>query len=154
MKAKSNILVCIDITSASITALRYACYKAKKTGFCVNIVAVIESSHKGLLFASRAVGKDKRLQIEDHLKKLTKKVNEEINIMPAITIKEGNIATEIIQAAKEDKNCAMIILGKSSTSLSDNTVIPTISRKIGNKIRVPVVIVPENMSEECLKRLT
>jgi len=153
MTQKSNILVCIDITSASSIALRYACYKAKKTGFSVHILAIIESSYKGLLFASKAVGKDKRHQVEEHLNRLIKQVNEETGIIPTVSIREGDISSEILKEIKEDKDCSMVILGKSSTSLSDNTVLPIISRKIGDKIKVPVVIVPENMDEDYLKRL-
>ncbi len=153
MARKSNILVCIDITSASSITLRYACLKAKKTGFSVHILAVIESSYKSMLFVSEAVGKDKRMQVEEHLSKLIEEVNKETGIIPTISIREGDISSEIIKAVKDDEDCAMVILGKSSTSLSDNTVLPIISRKIGNKVRVPVVIVPENMDEGYLKRL-
>jgi nucleotide-binding universal stress UspA family protein len=153
MAQKSNILVCLDVTSASNIALRYACCKAKKTGFSVHILAVIESSYKGLLFASEAVGKDKRKHVEEHLKRLIKEVRDETGMVPTVSIAEGEISAEIIRAIKKDKDCAMLILGKSSTSLSDNTVIPVISRKIGDKIKVPVVIVPENMDEDYLKRL-
>lgn len=153
MTQKSNILVCLDVTSASTITLRYACYKAKKTGFSVHILAVVESSYKSLLFASQAVGKDKRMQVQDHLKKLTKQVGEETGIIPTISIREGDISSEIVKEIKEDKDCAMLILGKSSTSISDDTVLPVISRKIGNKIKVPVVVVPENIDEDYLKRL-
>lgn len=153
MKEKPNILVCIDTTAASTVAVRYACYKAQKTGFTVNILAIIESSYKSLLFASQAVGKDKRMQLEEHLRKLTKKINEETGIMPAITITEGDIGDEIIRAIKGDKKCAMVVLGKSRSSLSDNLVLPMIARQIGSKIKIPVVIVPENMDEAHLKLL-
>lgn len=153
MSQRSSILVCVDITSASSIALRYACCKARKTGFAVHILAVIESSYKSLLFVSKAVGKDKRMQVETHLNKLIKEVNEETGIIPTVSIREGDISAEIIKEVKEDEDCAMVILGKSSTSLSDNTVLPIISRKIGDKIKVPVVIVPENMDEDYLKRL-
>jgi nucleotide-binding universal stress UspA family protein len=153
MKQKSNILVCVDTTSGSNIALRYACYKAKKTGFSVHILAIIESSYKSLPFGSRAVGKDKRIEVENHLSKLVKEVNEETGIIPTISIREGDISSEIISQIEEDKNCSMVILGKSSKSESDNTVLPIISRKIGDKIKIPLVIVPQNMHEQHLKRL-
>ncbi|MDA9231508.1 universal stress protein [Rickettsiales bacterium] len=153
MTQKSSILVCIDVGSGSDIALRYACYKAKKTGFSVHILAVIESSYKGLLFASRAVGKDKKMHTEEYIRDLIKKAREETGIIPTSKIREGDIATEIVNEVKEDKDCSMVILGKSSTSISDNTVLPVISRKIGNKIKVPLVVVPENMDKNYLSRL-
>lgn len=153
MKQKSNILVCIDTTSASSIAVRYACYKANKTGFTVHILAVIEASYKSLLFAAQAVGKDKRMQLEEHLRKLMKEIHAETGITPTVSIREGDIAEEIIKEIKNDEDCAMVVLGKSRSSLSDNMVLPMISKRIGTKIKVPVVIVPENMDEDHLKRL-
>ena len=38
----------------------------------------------------------------------------------------------------------MVIFGKSNNSLSDNTVLPKIINRIGSKIKVPVIIIPEN----------
>ena len=68
-------------------------------------------------------------------------------------IEMGETYEGIINKIKDDKDCAMVVLGKSKTSLSDNTVLPIISRRIGNQIKVPVVVVPENMDENYLKRL-
>ena len=157
MTEKSNILVCldcIDITRSSNITLRYACYKAKKTGFSVQILVVIESSYKSLLFVSKIVGEDKRAQVQEHLKNLIEEVGKETGIIPTISIREGDVAREILEEIKADQDCAMVILGKSSTSLSDNTVLPIISRKIGSIIKVPVVVVPDNMHTDYLKRLS
>lgn len=148
-----TILVCIDTTNASEVTLRYACYKAKLTGFAVQVLAVIESSHKNLLFAAKAIGNEKRQQLEKHLTKLTESTYKETNIMPAISIREGDIVTEIIREIKAMPNCAMLVFGKSYNSLSDNTVLPKIAQKIGRKIRVPITIVPENLGEDFFKKL-
>ena len=148
-----TIIVCIDTTNASETALRYACYRAKDINFDVQILAVMESSHKNLLFGSRAMGNDKRQELEKHLNKLIDKIYKETQVMPSISVREGHITTEITKEIKATPNCAMLIFGKSQSSLSDNTVLPRIMRRIGSRINVPVTIVPENLSEEFLKRL-
>lgn len=148
-----TIIVCIDTTNASETALRYACCKAKNRGFAVKILAVIEDSHKNLLFASRAIGNEKRQQLEKHLKKLIDSICRETGVAPCVSVREGDIVTEIIREIKSTANCTMLIFGKSHNSLSDNTVLPKISQKIGNKINVPVTIVPENLSNEFLEKL-
>jgi K+-sensing histidine kinase KdpD len=148
-----TIIVCIDATNASEITLRYACYKAKLTGFTVQVLAVIENSHKNLLFGAKAIGNEKRQQLEKYIKKLTESTYKETSIMPAISIREGEITTEIIREIKTTPNCAMLIFGKSYNSLSDNTVLPKIAQKIGNKIRVPITIVPENLGEDFLKKL-
>ncbi len=152
-KHAPTIVVCVDTSNASEITLRYACYKSKLTGFTLQILAVMEASHKNLLFASKAIGNDKRKQLEKHLQKLLASINKESGITPVISIREGDIVTEIIREIKSIPNCAMLILGKSKNSLSDNTVLPKIAKKIGEKIRVPVMIVPENLNEEFLKKI-
>lgn len=147
------IIVCTDTSAASEVALRYACYKAKILGFGVNIFAVIENSHKNLLFGARAIGNEKRLQVEKHLKKLVDLVHSETDIIPSISIREGEIASEIIREVKNNENCMMVVFGKSYNSMSDNAVLPKIAQKIGSKIKVPITIVPENLTKEYLKKL-
>lgn len=149
----ATIIVCIDTTNASETALRYACYKAKTSGFAVQILAVMEASHKNLLFGAKAIGNEKRKQLENHLEKLIAAVCAETGIVPSVSIREGDIVTEITRELKFTPDCAMIIFGKSHNSQSDNTVLPKIAQKIGNKVNVPVTIVPQNLSNEFLQKL-
>lgn len=149
----SSIIVCIDSTNASETALRYACYKAKDSGFTVQILAILEASYKNLPFGAKAIGNEKRKQIEERISKLINSVCKETGITPAISIREGDISAEIIRELKSVSDCKMIVFGKSHNSLSDNTVLPKIVGKIGSKIHVPITVVPENLSDEFLKSL-
>ena len=139
-----SIIVCIDTTNASEKALEYACFQAKNHNFNLEILAVIEASHKNLLFGAQAISRQKRQQMEKYLKKLINGICLEYEINPAISMREGEISHEIILQLKNSPNCQMIIFGKSCNSLSDNTVLPKIVSKIGSKIMVPVVIIPEN----------
>ena len=146
-EAVPTILVCIDTTNASAVTLRYACLKAKKLGFAVQILSVLESSHRNLLFGSHVIGLEKRKQLEDYLQTLIDDVQKDVAIIPVVSIREGDIATEILREIKGMPSCMMLIFGKSHNSKSDNTVLPRIAQKIGTKIRAPIVIVPENLDE-------
>ena len=152
-KPMPTIIVCIDTTIASNIVLRYACYKAKRTGFSVQILAIIESSYRSLPFVSKLVGKEKRIKTEKHIKKIVDQVYEETGIMPCISMREGDIVSEIIDEISSNPNCVMLVLGKSHNSLSDNTVLPRISNQIGEKIKVPISIVPEDLSDEYFTKL-
>jgi K+-sensing histidine kinase KdpD len=148
-----TILVCIDGANGSTVTLRYACHKAKRGNFAVRILAVIEASHRNLLFGSRAIGHDKRKQLENHLKKIIEQSSNETGITPTVSIREGDIVSEIIREVRSVANCTMLIFGKSYNSLSDNNVLPKIAHKIGNKIRIPIAIVPENLDDDFFERL-
>lgn len=149
--ATPTILVCIDTTNASVVTLHYACLKAKKLGFAVQILSVMESSHKNLLFGSHIIGQEKRKILEEYLQKLIIDVQKEVDIIPVVSIREGDIASEILKEIKSMPSCMMLFFSKSHNSKSDNTVLPKIAQKIGTKIRIPIVIVPENLDEGLCK---
>ena len=148
-----TIIACIDTTNASESALIYACYIAKSKNFAVQILAVIEPSHKNLLFGAKAMGNQKRESLEAHLHKLMDIAHKETGIMPTMSVQEGDIVSEITRKIKRTPNCALLIFGKSNNALSDNVVLPKIVQRIGNKINVPVTIVPGNLSHEFLEKL-
>lgn len=151
-KTNGTIIVCIDTTNASQAALLYACDKATTMGYTVQILAVLEASHKNLLFGARAIGNEKRQQLSKHLDNLIKSICQKCAITPRISIREGEIVTEITRELKTNPDCKMMVFGKSHNALSDNTVLPKIVGKIGHKINVPVTIVPENLSSEFLQK--
>ncbi len=153
IKKPAAIIVCIDTTNASEIVLRYACYKARLGRFEVKILSVVEGSHKNLLFGAKAIESEKRQDLEDKLKKLVDKVCGETGILPTISIRNGDIVTEITRELKFTPECVMLVLGKSNNSMSDNTVLPKVAKRIGNKVQVPVVIVPQSLDEEFLKKL-
>lgn len=157
-KAKTNsnsptLIVCIDSSNSSEVTLRFACNKAKKNGFALQILTIMESSHKNLLFGSKAIEVEKRHDLENNINKLVDKICSAAKIIPSISIREGEIVSEIMKEIEGTPNCVMLVLGKSNNILSDNTVLPRLAKKIGNKINVPVVIVPENLGEEYLKNI-
>jgi len=41
----------------------------------------------------------------------------------------------------------MVVFGKSQNSQSDEIVLPKIINTIGNKIKIPVIIIPENVDK-------
>jgi K+-sensing histidine kinase KdpD len=153
-KSNKVIIVCIDTNNPSANTLRYACHKAKLTGFQVRLLAITEASHKNLLFGSIAIARDQKQKIKKYLNQLTEVVFNETGILPEISLREGDIVKEIIQELKNINECVMIIFGKSKNSMSDNTVLPNIVKKMGNKIKIPVTIVPENLSDEYLKMIS
>jgi hypothetical protein len=143
----SSIIVCIDINKASENALKFGSYLAKKNNLNLHILAVIEGSHKNLLFGSEAISSQKLNQIKKHINKLIENICVVQNIIPNVTIKEGDVIAEITKQVNQIGDCKMIIFGKSQNKESDNIVLPKIVGKIGLKIQSPVIIIPENFTE-------
>jgi len=145
----ATIIVCIDMNSASENALGYACHLIKKNNnnLKLHILTVIEGSHRNLLFGSEMIGSQKHLQMDKYLKKIIDNICKKHDITPIVSIREGDIISEITNEVKTVADCKMIIFGKSQKSKSDNTVLPKIVGRIGDKINAPVFIIPENIGE-------
>jgi nucleotide-binding universal stress UspA family protein len=145
----ATIIVCIDMNSASENALGYACHLIKKNNnnLKLHILTVIEGSHRNLLFGSEMIGSQKHLQMDKYLKKIIDNICKKHDITPVVSIREGDIISEITNEVKTIVDCKMIIFGKSQKSKSDNTVLPKIVGRIGDKINAPVFIIPENIGE-------
>ena len=152
-QSKPTIVVRLDTSSNSTIVLLYACHIAQKSCFAVQILAVMDAPAKGLLFASKMMEKDKRIQIERKLKKIIESTSKETGIVPTISIREGDVVREIAAEIKSIPEAIMLILGKSYSHQSDNNVLPKLSSQIGSKIKVPVLIVPENLGTENIEKL-
>ena len=102
----ATIIVCVDTNSASENALRYACYLIKKNiNLKLQILAVIEGSHRNLLFGSEAIGSQKKLQTEKFLKKIVENVCVKNEVVPTVSIREGDIVAEITKEVKAIGDC-------------------------------------------------
>ena len=113
----------------------------------LHILTVIEGSHRNLLFGSEMIGSQKHLQMDKYMKKIIDNICKKHDITPIVSIREGDIISEITNEVKTIADCKMIIFGKSQKSKSDNTVLPKIVGRIGDKINAPVFIIPENIGE-------
>ena len=143
-----TILVCVDSSNASLIALKYASIKAQKLGFRIEILSILEPSHKNLLFGSQTIGKEKRGKMEKHIQKAIADIFKDKDYIPSVEIREGDITNEILKEVKNNPNCVTLVFGKShSSSQSDNTVLPKMAQNISRKIRIPILIVPENIDE-------
>ncbi|MFM7702135.1 MAG: universal stress protein [Alphaproteobacteria bacterium] len=144
----STIIVCLDLSNNAEKILHQAIKIVQKNQAKLHILAVIEGSHKNLLFGSLAISNQKHLQIQKHLKKLIDNVCATNNIMPTMSVREGEIVEEITKEVKAFNDCKLLIFGKSEKSQSDNVVLPKIVGKIGNKIMAPVMVIPYNIAED------
>lgn len=146
----ASIVVCIDTFNSSEDALRYSCVRAVKNNLKLHILVVIDAAEKNLIFGAKIIENQKREKIEKKIHDLIDKVCSEFKITPIISIREGDIAIEITKELKLN-NIAMVVFGKSQNSQSDNIVLPKIINRIGNKIKIPVIIIPENVDKVFLE---
>ena len=84
----------------------------------MHILAVIEGSHKNLLFGSVAISTQKHLQMQKHLKKLIDNVCASNNIIPTMSVREGEIVEEITKEVKIFDDCKLMLQHQKEMKLT------------------------------------
>ncbi len=148
-------LVCVDGTAHSRVAVRFACLRAKNTKGNVLLLNVIEPAEFQHWMAVEDVMKEERREeTESLLQDLAAEVNEWAGVMPVLTVREGNIGEEILAAVEEDPEISFLVVGAAPPEVKRGSLISWLAGQLAGRLRIPLVIVPGNLTDEQLINLT
>lgn len=149
------ILVVVDETEEMRNALRYACRRAQRTGGRVALLyAVQPAQFQHWLGVGRMMEEEARLEAEQRMQTLAAEVFAQTGTMPTVHIREGKPADELIQVLAEDPSVSLLVLGTAADSGSPGPLVSFIVGAIGRKIRIPVTLVPGELTAEEIDALT
>lgn len=157
MKHQKNIhyLVCINKEEYSITALKFACEKAKKNNGSLIMLHIIEPiNYQSLGTVEEKMRQEKRTEAENLLQELCEMTVEKYHITPVVIFKEGRIEEEIIKVIEEDNTISMLIVGSATESSPKSKILPPLVSEMGKKIFLPMLIVPGNLTDHQIKLLS
>ena len=151
------ILVVADNSNEMQIALEYACARSKKTGRKIIIATFVEPidvlTTQGV---SEIMINEAREEAESRLKDAASFVKNKTGELPALSLREGETISELKKLIDEEKNINVLVLAaKSDENGKDPGPIITslVSNEITN-LRVPIMIVPGNFSEEHIIQIT
>ena len=151
------ILVVADNSEEMNTALEYACARSKKTGRKIIIATFVEPidvlTTQGV---SEIMINEAREEAEARLKEAASFVKNKIGELPALSLREGETISELKKLIDEEKNINVLVLAAKSDDKSKDPG-PIITSLVSNEItnlRVPIMIVPGNFSEEYISQIT
>jgi nucleotide-binding universal stress UspA family protein len=149
----SAYLVVIDESREAQAALRYAARRAARTGSEVALLAVIEPAEfvqwGGV---QAAMEEEAQLRAEAMVLQASSAIMEEAGIKPSITIRQGELVREVADFLRERGDIAALVLGAAEDGPG-----PLISHFAGaavGSLPCPLMIVPGNLSDETLDRLS
>jgi nucleotide-binding universal stress UspA family protein len=149
-----KFLVILDDSRECLNAMRYAAYRAAHTGGGVTILSVIppeEYQHwMGVADLMRA---EARERIEAHFEVFARWMRDRQGVNPALVIREGDPAAQILLLVKEDPEIGVLVLGASTEKSGPGPLVTQMSRGSGS-LPVPITIVPGGMSKEQLEAIT
>jgi len=148
MEQSGKYLVCVDKSESSRVALHFACKKALKRGGVVEILHIVTPADMQNLFG--VMGKmreEQRQEAEILVKSLSESAFQYAGITSEIHIREGRLGEEIINATLEDSNVNMLVLGAAANSKERGQLINWLAEKLGDRLLIPLMIVPGNLTD-------
>ena len=153
MKHRSKFLVIVDDSEELRVAVRFASIRAANTKGGIILLKIIEHSDpQHWQSVEEIILQEARDEAQEKLKKWSKVINDLSGITPELCIKEGIASEKIIEILEEDDSVRFLVLAASSGDQPGPLVSLLAGQKSG-KLPVPIVIVPQDLSDEAIDDL-
>jgi nucleotide-binding universal stress UspA family protein len=147
-------LVVVDETEEMRNALRFACRRAQRTQGRVALLYVIEPvEFQHWLGVGRVMEEEARAEAERRMQTLAAEVNSQTGTMPVVHIREGDRAEELLKLLNEDDSVSLLVLATAVGS-NPGPLVTYLMSTIGRGIRIPVTLVPGQMSDAEIDAVT
>jgi nucleotide-binding universal stress UspA family protein len=147
-------LVVADESPELKVALRYACIRARKTGGRVALLAVVEKAEaQDWMGVSELMREEARLAAEQMLQKVAADVQKTSAAMPILFVREGDRRDELLKLIDEEPSISILVLGAATGAKGPGPLVSALTTKFVGKLRVPVTIVPGNLSPEAIDNI-
>lgn len=142
-------LVVVDESPELKVALRYACVRAKKTAGRVALLYVIEpADFQQWAGVNELMREEARQEAEQMLQKMATDVQKLSGAMPILYVREGERRDELLNLIDEEPMISILVLGAATGPRGPGPLVSALTSKFVGKLRVPVTIVPGNLSLE------
>jgi nucleotide-binding universal stress UspA family protein len=150
---RNKYMVCVDRGDVSKVAVRFACAKAKKNGNPVELIHVIEPADFQSLFAvTDKVREERRHEAENLLQELGA-LAQAAGVTPSMNLREGARGEEILKATLEDPDVGTLVIGMETTESGQSKLVPWLLSRLGDKLLVPVMVVPGTLTDQQIEGL-
>ncbi len=148
-------LVVVDETEEMRNALRYACRRAQRTAGRVALLYVIDTAEfQQWLGVGRMMEDDARAQAEQRMQALATEVFNQTGTMPTVHIRQGKRTDELYKLLQEEPSISLLVMATATGGSSPGPIVTSIMGQFGRKVRVPVTLVPGELSVEEIEALT
>lgn len=144
---RRNFLVIVDDTPECRLALRFAGRRAKRTGGGVMLLKVIEpADFQHWMTVENLMREEAREEAEELLQSLAAEVSDLTGIVPEYRIREGTRVDEILALIEEEQGIRLLVLGASTDKEGPGPLVSRLAGQMAGSMRIPVTIVPGNMT--------
>ena len=154
MKHRSKFLVIVDDSNELNVAIRFAAKRAQSTKGGVILLNVIEQfDPQQWQSIEDIILQEARDKAQEKLQKWSKVINDLTGVVPELMVKEGVISEKIIETLGEDNAIRFLVLAAAESDQPGPLVSLLAGQKSG-KLPVPVVIIPQGLSDDVIDDLS
>jgi nucleotide-binding universal stress UspA family protein len=147
-------LVVVDETPELKVALRYACRRAFRSNGRVAMVHVMEPTGFGdWMGVNELMKEEARQQAEATMQKMATEVNKLSGKMPMLYFREGDRRDELLKLIQEEPGISILVLAASTGPKGPGPLVSALTGKYVSKMRIPVTIVPGNLTPEDIENV-
>ncbi len=147
-------LVVVDNTPELKLALHYACRRAWKTGGRVALLYVVETGEPSeWIGVGELMKEESRQEAERLLQKMAAEVDKLSGSMPILYVREGARPDEVLKLIAEEPGISILVLGAATGAKGPGPLVSSLTGKFVGRLRVPVTIVPGNLTLEDIEKI-
>lgn len=154
-EAHRIFLVVVDETEELSAAIRYACNRARRTGGRVALMCAYDTDKElgTFAFVGNAIDNDARAAADTAVARHAAVVRAITRREPEVFIRKGNRREELFKLVAEHPEINMLVLA-AAPGARPGPLVEAVTGKYAGKISTPVTIVPGDLTEADIDRLT
>ena len=145
---KITYLVCVDESDDCRVAMRLAALRARNTGGHVFLLYVVEPA------SFQHWGSVSEVMAEERLDALAEEVHNYAGIRPVLFVQQGRKIEQILKLIDDEPDINAMVLGCAPEGKGSNDLVHELSNELTKRLRIPLLIVPGNLTDEQIKSLT
>ena len=151
-----KFLVVVDDTPECRVAVRFAARRAERTGASLVLLRVIvpDPSHTHWIAVEERMREEAFDEAEVLLQDIASDINEWAGLVPAVAIRQGQIKDEVLGQIDEDSGVDVLVLAASPGTDGPGPLVTALAGKLSGSMRIPVTVVPGNLTDSEVDRLT
>jgi nucleotide-binding universal stress UspA family protein len=148
-------LVVVDDTEEMRAALSYACRRARHTGGRVALLRVVEPAEfQHFATIGNLMRAEARQEAEELLQRMATEVNEISGHLPVLYVREGSPRDELIRLIDEEPQISILVLAADTGQGGPGPLVTALTGKFVGRLRVPITIVPGNLTDGQIEAIT
>lgn len=148
-------LVVVDESDEMKVALRFACRRARHTDGRVALLYVVEPTEfQHFMGVGDLLAEEARQRAEQLVQRLAGQVKEISGRLPVVYLREGNRRDELLKLVQEEPSISILVLAASMQGGSPGPLIQALTGKFLTRLRVPLTVVPGNLSDTAIDAIS